>query len=38
VGTKNKNKNIYNNNNNVAVVCSSEDIVDDNRIRNDDVR
>jgi hypothetical protein len=37
VGTKNKNKNIYNNNN-VAIVCSSEDIVDDKRIRNDDVR
>lgn len=38
MGTNNKNKNIYNNNNNVAVVCSSEDIDDDNRIRNDDVR
>jgi hypothetical protein len=37
MGTNNKNKNIYNNNN-VPVVCSSEDIDDDNRIRNDDVR
>jgi len=32
VGTKNKNKNIYNNNN-LAVVSSSEDIIDDNKIR-----
>ena len=37
VGTKNKNKNIYNNNN-LAVVSSSEGIIDDNKIRNDDLR
>jgi hypothetical protein len=37
VGTKNKNKNIYNNSN-LAVVSSSEDIIDDNKIRNDDLR
>jgi hypothetical protein len=37
VGTKNKNKNIYNNSS-LAVVSSSEDIIDDNKIRNDDLQ